>query len=122
MSRLDDEITKALAEEERDLMLGLGNEPTYLSQMKSNFIGPGGWTFTLSYIANIVFFSLFVIAGFQVATADTALLAIQWAVGCLSALVLSVYFKASLSHRHETNRLLRELRLLYTELMKRKNS
>jgi hypothetical protein len=122
MSRLDDEIDRILTEGERQLAERLGPEPGFLSQMKANFTGPGAWVFTLTYAANIAFFALFLFAGFRLLTTESILYAVQWATGCLSALVLTVYFKTSLAQRTETARILRELRLLHAALIERNDT
>jgi hypothetical protein len=113
----DDSLARALREEEALLLERLGEEPGFFQNALRSFSGRTGWVAILSYALNILSFLAFVFAAMKAADATEALLAVKWSLAALSFLILAVYFKTTLALRNETNRVLRELRLLQAALL-----
>jgi len=115
---IDTIIEESLADDEKDLLARLGDEPGFFKQARANFNGPLAWVFRLLYILNIASFAGFAFAAWKSLTASELLPALHWGLGAVILVNFTMFFKGNMGTHGETNRVLREIRRLELQILR----
>jgi hypothetical protein len=119
MRDVDQTLDEALRAEERDLLRRIGEEPGYLDQALSIFSGRTGWVNALMMVTQTVLFVAGVWAAWRFFQADESLSALRWGLPAAVLLLMSLIIKMAMWPTLQANRVLRELRRLEIQLLRR---
>lgn len=111
MSKTDELIAKALADEDQAL-LDRYAEPGYFSQAFGLFRGPLAWVMWLVYLVGGLAFFAGAYAFWRMGTTMEVLAAVKWGVGALFLFQFTVLAKGFMGNHMEANRTLREIKRL----------
>lgn len=116
MRDMDKLIDKAIGEEERDLLRRIGEEPGFFGQAFGIFGGSTGWVNAVLMVVQTLFF----LAGFWAAwmffAADESVAQLRWGLPAAVLLLTALMLKMMVWPTIQTNRMLRELKLIQLQL------
>mgnify|MGYP007127352069 CR=1 FL=1 len=116
MRDLDRMIDEAIHDEERDLLRRIGEEPGFFSQAFGIFGGRTGWVNAVLVAVQTVFF----LAGFWAAwmffAAGDPVTQLRWGLPSAVLLLMALMLKMMVWPSFQTNRMLRELKLIQLQL------
>jgi hypothetical protein len=116
MRNLDTMIEDALDAEERELLRSIGEEPGFFAQAFGIFGGPAGWVNLLLMVVQAVLFLGGVWAAWNFFDAGDALTALRWGFPAAVMLLMALIIKMALVPAMQTNRVMRELKLLQLQI------
>jgi hypothetical protein len=116
MRNLDEMIEEALDAEERELLRSIGEEPGFFSQAFGVFGGPAGWVNVFLMVVQGALFIAGVWAAWQFFEAADALTALRFGLPAAVLLLTALVIKMALVPAIQTNRVIRELKLLELQL------
>lgn len=116
MKDVDAMIGEALAAEERALLRGIGEEPGYFTQLFAIFEGRTGWVNAVMMLAQSAVFVAGAWMAWRFYVAVEVLDALRWGLPAAVLLVMSLMIKLALWPSLQTNRVIRELRLVQLQL------
>lgn len=105
-------IDQTLAEEERDLLRRIGEDPGHVQQALSLFAGRSGWVSGVLLAVQAAMFVGGVWTGWRFFQAEDALTALHWGLPSAVLLIMALMLKLALWPVMQTNRLLAALRRL----------
>ena len=116
MRDLDRMIDEALGDEERDLLLRIGGEPGFFSQVFGVFRGPTGWVNVVMMVAQAAAFLAGAYGAWRFFGAADPVTQLRWGLPAAVLLLLSAMIKLAVLPRMETNLIIRELKRLELQL------
>jgi hypothetical protein len=116
MRNLDEMIEETLDAEERELLRSIGEEPGFFTQAFGIFGGPAGWVNLLLMVVQGALFIAGVWAAWNFFEAADALSALRWGIPAAVLLLMALIIKMALVPAMQTNRVMRELKLLQLQL------
>lgn len=119
MSQVDRMIAEALAAEEDELLKTFANEPGYFAQLRGAFGGRTGWVNAVMIAANTIAFFVAVWLAWHFFNAATALEALRWGLPAAVLMVMSLQMKLAVWPSVQANRVIRELKLIELQLLRR---
>jgi hypothetical protein len=108
MSKLDQLIAEALAEEARET--GEPVEPAFLGQALGLFRGRNAWVWTLTAVFQTLFFVIGIWAAWQFFTTSDLLMALRYGISSAVLILMATAMKFSMMPVIEANRVIREIR------------
>jgi hypothetical protein len=119
MRDIDNLIDEALDVEERALLRSIGEEPSYFAQLFGVFRGRTGWINIVLMAAQSVAFIAGVWAAWRFFTATDVLSALHWGLPAAVLLLMSLMLKMAVWPSVQTNRIVRELKLIELQLARK---
>lgn len=119
MQDLDRMIDEAIAEEERDLLRRIGEEPGFIRQALGIFGGRTGWVNAVLIVVQTIFFLAGVWAAWVFFAAGDPVTQLRWGLPAAVLLLIAVMIKMALWPAVQANRVLRELKLIELQLARR---
>lgn len=116
MRDLDKMIDKAIGEEERDLLRRIGEEPSFFGQVFGIFGGSTGWVNAVLVAVQPLFFLAGVWAAWMFFAADDPVTQLRWGLPAVVLLLTALMLKMMVWPTIQTNRMLRELKLIQLQL------
>lgn len=116
MKELDKMIDEAIGEEERELLLRIGEEPGFFSQMSGVFGGSTGWVNAVLMAVQTVFFLTGIWTTWMFFAAGDPVSQLRWGLPAAVLLLMGLMLKMMVWPSFQTNRLLRELKLIQLQL------
>jgi hypothetical protein len=116
MRNLDDMIDEALDAEERELLRRIGEEPGFFTQALGMFGGPTGWVNAVMMAAQAFLFLGGAWAAWHFFHAADPVAQLRWGFPSAVLLIVATIMKMALLPRMESNRLMRELKLIELQL------
>lgn len=113
---VDRMIDEALEAEERELLRSIGEEPGYFRQIGGLFDGRLGWVSWLMMFWQSVMFIAAVYCAVQFFEAEETLEALRWGMPSAVLLIMAGMHKLALWPSLQTNRVLRELKVLELQI------
>lgn len=118
MRNVDELIDEALDAEERELLRTL-DEPGFFRQAFGVFSGPTGWINVVMMFWQIVLFVAGVWAAWHFFQATDPVTQLRWGLPAMLLLIFAGMLKMALIPRMESNRILRELKRLELQIVRR---
>lgn len=115
MDTFDERVGRALTDEDRALLARHGQQG-YFAEALGLFRGPMGATMRLVYVVVLASAAGALYALWRLLTATDPLDAVQWGVGTLALLQVTVLCKSYMGSHLEANRVLRELKRLELQM------
>jgi hypothetical protein len=119
MQDIDQRLDEALRAEERDLLRRIDEEPGYIDQALSIFSGRTGWVSVVMMAAQAALFVAGGWAAWRFLQAEEVLSALRWGLPSAVLLLMSLIIKIGLAPTLQANRVLRELRRLELQMVRR---
>jgi hypothetical protein len=119
MRDIDQTLDDALQAEERDLLRRIGEEPGYLDQALSIFSGKTGWVSALLMVVQGVAFLGGAFMAWRFFQAADSLSALQWGLPSAVLLLTSLIIKMAMWPTIQANRVIRELRRMELQMVRR---
>jgi hypothetical protein len=116
MRNLDQMIEETLDAEEREILRNIGEEPGFFTQAFGIFGGPAGWVNLLLMFVQGALFIAGVWAAWQFFEAADALTALRYGIPAAVLLLMALIIKIALIPAIQTNRVMRELKLLQLQV------
>lgn len=116
MQDLDKLIDEALESEERELLRSIGEEPRYMTQLLGLFDGKTGWLNAIMLVAQTLLFVAGAWMAWNFYEASDTLSALHWGMPAAVFLLMSLIIKMALWPTIQTNRLMRELKLIQLQI------
>lgn len=112
MTPHDNDIDRALAAEERDLLRRIGEDPGHIQQTLTLFSGRSGWVSLVLMIVQTAAFVAAMWTGWRFFQAAVVLEALRWGLPSAVLLIVSLMIKLALWQPMQTNRLLAAIKRL----------
>lgn len=112
-------IDEAIYEEEGELLRQIGEEPGFFTQLFGIFGGRTGWVNVLMMVWQTVFFVAGVWAAWMFFLAADPVTQLRWGLPAAVLLIMSLMLKMMVWPSVQTNRLLREMKLIQLQLARR---
>ncbi len=119
MRDIDRMIDEALHEEEGQLLRQIGEEQGFFSQFFSVFGGRTGWVYVLLMVVQTLLFVAGAWAAWEFFLAADPVTQLRFGLPAVVLMLTSLILKAMLWPAFQTNRLLRELKLIQLQLARR---
>lgn len=119
MQDLDKMIDEAIDEEERELLRRIGEEPGFIAQAFGIFGGRTGWVNAYMFVCQTLFFLAGVWAAWMFFAAGDPVTQLRWGLPAAVLLLMAVMIKMAVWPAVQTNRILRELKLIQLQLARR---
>lgn len=119
MPDLERMIDQAIHEEERELLRRMGEEPGFVDQAFGIFGGSTGWVNTYLIVVQTLLFVAGVWAAWSFFAAEDAVSQLRWGLPAAVLLLMAVMIKMAVWPTVQTNRILRELKLIQLQLARR---
>ena len=119
MRDIDRMIDEAIYEEEGELLRQIGEEPGFFTQLFGIFGGRTGWVNVLMMVWQTVFFIAGVWAAWMFFLAADPVTQLRWGLPAAVLLIMSLMLKMMVWPSVQTNRLLREMKLIQLQLARR---
>lgn len=116
MQDLDKLIDEAQESEERELLRSIGDEPRYMTQLLGLFDGKTGWLNAIMLVAQTLLFVVGAWMTWNFYKASDTLTALHWGMPAAVFLLMSLIIKMALWPTIQTNRLMRELKLIQLQI------
>ncbi|MCA1661958.1 MAG: hypothetical protein LC648_07285 [Novosphingobium sp.] len=116
MKDVDAVIGEALDAEERALLRAIGEEPGYFTQLFGIFEGRTGWVNAMMMLIQSVVFVAGAWMAWRFFLAAEPLEALRWGLPAAVLLLMSLMIKLALWPSLQTNRVIRELKLIELQL------
>jgi hypothetical protein len=116
MRDLDRIIDEAIGEEEHDLLRRIGEEPSFFKQAFGIFGGRMGWVNILLSVVLMLFFLAGVWTTLMFFAADNPVAQLRWGLPAVVLLLTALILKMMMWPTLQTNRMLRELKLIQLQL------
>lgn len=116
MKDVDAMIGEALDAEERALLRAIGEEPGYFTQLFGIFEGRTGWVNAVMMLAQAMVFIAGAWMAWRFYAATEVLEALRWGLPAAVLLIMSLMIKLALWPSLQTNRVIRELKLVELQL------
>lgn len=112
-------IDEAINEEERELLRRIGEEPGFIDQAFGIFGGRTGWVNAVLIVVQTLFFVAGVWAAWMFFAAADPVTQLRWGLPAAVLLLMAVMIKMAVWPAVQTNRILRELKLIQLQLARR---
>ena len=119
MKDIDRMIDEAIYEEEGELLRQIGEEPGFFTQLFGIFGGRTGWVNVLMMVWQTVFFIAGVWAAWMFFLAADPVTQLRWGLPAAVLLIMALMLKMMVWPSVQTNRLLREMKLIQLQLARR---
>ncbi|NMG41477.1 hypothetical protein GRZ55_19735 [Chelativorans sp. ZYF759] len=119
MRDIDRMIDEAIYEEEGELLRQIGEEPGFFSQFFSVFGGRTGWVNVLLMVVQTVLFVAGVWAAWMFFAAADPVSQLRFGLPAAVLLLMALMLKMMVWPAFQTNRLLREMKLIQLQLARR---
>jgi hypothetical protein len=119
MRDLDRLIDEAIDEEERDLLRRIGEEPGFIAQAFGVFGGRTGWVNAVLMLVQTLLFLAGVWAGWIFFAAGDPVTQLRWGLPAAVLLLMALMIKMMIWPAVQTNRIIRELKLIQLQLARR---
>ena len=119
MRDIDRMIDEAIYEEEGELLRQIGEEPGFFTQLFGIFGGRTGWVNVLMMVWQTVFFVAGVWAAWMFFLAADPVTQLRWGLPAAVLLIMALMLKMMVWPSVQTNRLLREMKLIQLQLARR---
>jgi hypothetical protein len=119
MRDIDKMIDEAIYEEEGELLRQIGEEPGFFSQLLSVFSGKTGWVNLYLMVVQALFFFAGVWAAWMFFLAADPVTQLRYGLPAAVLLIVALMLKMMVWPAVQTNRLLRELKLIQLQLARR---
>jgi hypothetical protein len=119
MPDLERMIDQALHEEEGDLLRRMGEEPAFMDQAFGIFGGRTGWVNAYLIVAQTLIFFAGVWTAWMFFAAGDAVTQLRWGLPAAVLLLMAVMLKMAVWPTIQTNRVLRELKLIQLQLARK---
>ena len=119
MKDIDRMIDEAIYEEEGELLRQIGEEPGFFTQLLGIFGGRTGWVNVLMMVWQTVFFIAGVWAAWMFFLAADPVTQLRWGLPAAVLLIMALMLKMMVWPSVQTNRLLREMKLIQLQLARR---
>lgn len=119
MRDIDRMIDEAIHEEEGELLRQIGEEPGFFTQLFGIFGGRTGWVNVLMMVWQTVFFIAGVWAAWMFFLAADPVTQLRWGLPAAVLLIMALMLKMMVWPSVQTNRLLREMKLIQLQLARR---
>lgn len=119
MRDIDRMIDEAIYEEEGELLRQIGEEPGFFTQLFGIFGGRTGWVNVLMMVWQTVFFIAGVWAAWMFFLAADPVTQLRWGLPAVVLLIMALMLKMMVWPSVQTNRLLREMKLIQLQLARR---
>jgi hypothetical protein len=119
MPDLERMIDQAIHEEERELLRRLGEEPGFMDQAFAIFGGKTGWVNVYLAVVQTLFFFAGVWAAWMFFAAGDVVTQLRWGLPAAVILLMAVMIKMAVWPTLQTNRIIRELKLIQLQLARR---
>jgi hypothetical protein len=106
----DHVLDQTLADEERELLRRIGEDPSHVQQVASLFAGRTGWVSGVLVVAQAGLFIASLWTGWRFFGAQDALAALHWGLPSAVMLIMSLMIKLALWPMMQSNRLLLALK------------
>ncbi len=116
MREIDGMIDKAIRDEEGELLRQIGEEPGFFTQMLGIFGGRTGWVNVVMMVWQTVFFLAGVWTAWMFFLAADPVTQLRWGLPAAVLLIMALMLKMMVWPSVQTNRLLRELKLIQLQL------
>lgn len=116
MRDIDRMIDEAIHEEEGELLRQIGEEPGFFSQLFSVFGGRTGWVNVVMMVWQVVFFFTGVWAAWMFFLAADPVSQLRYGLPAAVLLIMALLLKMMVWPSVQTNRLLRELKLIQLQI------
>lgn len=122
MRDIDRMIDEAIREEEGQILAQIGEEPGFFSQFFTVFGGRTGWVNVLLMVVQTLLFVAGVWAAWMFFQAADPVTQLRFGLPATVLLLMSLMLKSMLWPAFQTNRLLREMKLIQLQLARRQGS
>lgn len=119
MRDIDRMIDEAIYEEEGELLRQIGEEPGFFTQLFGIFGGRTGWVNVYVMVAQTIFFFAGVGAAWMFFLAADPVNQLRWGLPAAVLLIMALMLKMMVWPTVQTNRLLREIKLIQLQLARR---
>ena len=119
MRDIDRMIDEAIQEEESELLRQIGEEPGFFSQAFGIFGGRTGWVNVYLMVVQAMFFIAGVWAAWMFFLAADPVNQLRWGLPAAVLLIMALMLKMMVWPTVQTNRLLREIKLIQLQLARR---
>lgn len=119
MRDVDEAIGAAVADEERELLRRMGEEPGFFGLAFGLFGGKLGWVNALLMVVQGVAFLAGVYAAIMFFSATEPVAQLRWGLPAAVLLLMSLIVKMGMWPNLHTDRLMRELKLIELQLARR---
>ncbi len=119
MRDIDRMIDEAIYEEEGELLRQIGEEPGFFAQAFGIFGGRIGWVNVLLTAVQTVFFLAGVWAAWMFFLAADPVAQLTWGLPAIALLIMALMLKMMVWQTLQTNRLLRDIKLIQLQLARR---
>ncbi|MGY6708836.1 MAG: DUF6768 family protein [Rhizobiaceae bacterium] len=121
MKDIDRLIDEAIHEEESELLRQIGEEPGFFTQLFGIFGGRTGWVNVYVMVVQTVFFVAGVWAAWMFFLAVDPVAQLRWGLPAAVLLIMALMLKIMVWPSVQTNRLLREMKLIQLQLAQRRH-
>jgi len=119
MRDIDKMIDEAIYEEEGELLRQIGEEPGFFAQAFGLFGGRIGWVNVLLTVVQTVFFLAGVWAAWMFFLAADPVTQLTWGLPAMVLLIMALMLKMMVWQTFQTNRLIRENKLIQLQLARK---
>lgn len=116
MSKLDDAISQALTEEDKDFLAQFEKEPNSLAQMAGVFSGPLAWMYVAFVGAAVILAPIGLYCAYQFFTTTELRPLFYWGFGVTAILIILSVVRLVFFMQINTNRVLRELKRMELQI------
>ncbi len=118
---IDELISEALDEEDRDLLGRYAEQPGFFAQVFSIFRGSLGWVMALVMVMVVLFFAFFVWTLWNFFQTDDVLMALRWGVGVLASVQIVLFLRGIVFQQILTNQVLREVKRMELQSLRQRH-
>ncbi len=118
MQDIDRMIDEALDAEERELLRTL-DEPGFFTQAFGVFSGPTGWVSTVMMFWQVAMFIAGAWAAWRFFEANDPVTQLRWGLPAMLLLIFAGMLKMALVPRMESNRVMRQVKMLELQMARR---
>ena len=119
MREIDEAIGEALGAEERELLRRMGEEPGFFGLALGQFSGKLGWVNVILMIVQGVAFLAGAYAAWMFFSAADPVTQLRWGLPAAVLLLMSLIVKMGMWPNVQTDRVMRELKLIELQLARR---